>query len=86
MAELIKGRRILDNAEFWMPGDYGRGDDGIWYARPPDPDQGLGNLSGHEVVEHPDGTITVSPSIAIDQGQDLPKWHGFLEAGYWRKA
>lgn len=30
----------------------------------------------HSVVEHPDGTITVSPSLVMHQG-----WHGWLRRG-----
>lgn len=33
------------------------------------------------IVEHEDGTITVTPSI-MDPGG----WHGFLERGVWRGA
>lgn len=61
------------------PGDYGKHPDGTWYASPPDSGIGLGSLAGHEVTEHEDGTITVSPSILIDN-----KWHGYLERGIWR--
>lgn len=44
---------------------YSRGDT-VWEVRPPgEPEAGQGNLSRHEVIEHEDGTITVSPSILI---------------------
>jgi hypothetical protein len=42
----------------------------------------MGNLSGHSVTEHDDGTITVSPSI-LDDGRSV--WHGYLERGAWRQ-
>ncbi len=68
------------------PGDYGKDEKGVWRCRPPIPDHGtLGDLSQHQVTEHEDGTITVSPSILIHYGPELQKsWHGFLEKGVWR--
>lgn len=47
----------------------------------------LGNLRGHTVEEHEDGTITVSPSIltkGVNQDGDPIQVHGFLERGSWR--
>lgn len=43
----------------------------------------FGNLGKHEVIEHDDGTITVSPSILVRGDEE---WHGFLENGVWREA
>lgn len=63
-------------------GEYGKGSDGIWYARPPG--NHMGNLSNHTVEEHEDGTITVSPSILIDDGRN--QWHGHLVRGVWTAA
>ena len=76
------------------PGDYGRDpqDGDAWHARPPkmfDCHPLSGSLAGHEVVEHEDGTITVSPSILIEYpwgGTQQISWHGFLERGVWRKV
>jgi len=53
------------------------------------PNGHAGNLKAHEVIEHEDGTITVSPSILISRGghgsgkpvEEL--WHGFLRRGVW---
>lgn len=49
-----------------------------------------GTFSGHEVVEHEDGTITVSPSILIEYpwGPKQVKitWHGFLKRGVWSRV
>lgn len=54
-----------------------------WHAVTPN---GLaGNLASHDVVEHEDGTITVSPSILVTQGADI-SWHGYLERGVWREV
>lgn len=46
-----------------------------------------GNLAAHEVIEHEDGTITVSPSILVSttrDGERCELWHGYLERGIWR--
>lgn len=87
MANKTVGKRVYpaDDGNLWLqPGEYGKDPrDGNWYARTP---TGLtGNLAAHEVVEHPDGTITVSPSILVDDGR-TPKWHGYLKAGVWREC
>lgn len=82
----IKGNRIYPNSAgglVLLPGDYGKGSDGVWYARPPG-DVGMGSLADHEVTEHEDGTITVKPSIWIDQ-PNIGKWHGFLKKGVWEE-
>lgn len=83
-----------ERAHSFEPGDYGR-IDGDWYCRAPwnhSPDtygpRMQGNLRGHQVTEHEDGTITVSPSILINTiwGPDKTPytWHGFLVAGVWQ--
>jgi hypothetical protein len=74
----MQGRRLPDNHRGGLQhGDYmKRG--GVWIARPPESD--AGHLIDHEVTEHEDGTITVSPSILTDV------WHGYLERGVWRKV
>lgn len=55
------------------------------------PNGHAGSLANHQVVEHEDGTITVSPSILIRTSEDggityRELWHGFLERGIWRTA
>lgn len=83
MADGMKGARKSpdENGQLFLAdGEYGKGANGIWYARPPG--YHMGNLLGHNVVEHNDGTITVSPSILISDGQT--QWHGYLERGEWR--
>lgn len=74
-------------------GEYSKWDKtGFWYAVPPVPGTNLtANLSAHEVVEHEDGTITVSPSIEItmpdpDGGKPIEYWHGYLERGIWKEC
>lgn len=65
------------------PGQYGKWTDGTWYASAPN---GHGaNLASHDVIEHSDGTITVSPSIEISDHRGVV-YHGYLEAGVWRDA
>lgn len=60
------------------------------------PNGHLCNLQRHTVIEHDDGTITVSPSIRVsgpdktqprgpdDRYPDIELWHGYLEGGVWR--
>jgi hypothetical protein len=68
-----------------QPGEYGRHvHDQHWIGRTPNGH--LCNLSRHEVVEHEDETITVSPSIAVSKSRDEVVWHGFLERGVWREV
>lgn len=94
----MQGRRVADETEphEYEPGDYGRWGD-TWYCRTPYPapenDYGpilSGSLGNHEVVEHEDGTITVSPSILTwtEWGPERTRheWHGYLERGVWREC
>ena len=41
--------------------------------------------AGHDITEHEDGTITVSPSILMPADRGL-YWHGYLEHGVWREV
>lgn len=89
--DLIRGEDGNYNA--LQPGEYGKDQDGLWYCCAPtavDVD-GFGfhgalgdgtGVRGHQVVEHEDGTITVSPSILINRHDG--SWHGYLERGVWR--
>lgn len=56
----------------------------MWLVRTPNGH--LGNLGAHDVTEHDDGTITVSPSILISNPQQGELYHGYLEHGAWRDA
>lgn len=86
------GRRIYPDEHGqikFAEGDYGRTIYDEWLARPPG--FHLGSLSGHEVTEHEDGTISVHPSIKIHapghtDEKERVGWHGFLERGVWRQA
>lgn len=73
------------NAHKFSPGDYGY-DPFVksWYAM--SPNGHLANLGAHTVTEHEDGSITVSPSILINHGENNPVYHGFLENGVWRAS
>lgn len=87
-SRLIKLREdedLLASIAF-TPGAYGTVDGVTWYGTTPN---GLfANLRSHSVVEHHDGSITVSPSILVTTGlggKD-PQWHGYLERGVWREC
>ena len=88
IGESQRGRRVFPDATGSLrlaEGDYGKGTDGIWLARPPG--DHLGDLRNHEVIEHEDGTISVAPSILItgEDGSGQTRWHGHLERGIWRR-
>lgn len=84
----MTGRRIPDHQDgvgfALAPGDYGRLST-TWLCCTPNGYQG--NLGGHQVQEHADGTITVTPSIKImvpdGEGGTREAWHGFLKGGVW---
>lgn len=79
---MMQGRRVYFEPGHpfgFAPGDYGRDDTGRWWVRPPR--GSMGYLDDHQVVEHDDGTITVSPSILLPD-----QWHGYLERGVWHEA
>lgn len=88
MAETMQGTRVEYDGDGPLPtpGSYWKQGD-VWYARTP---AGLlGNLAKHSVVEHEDGTITVSPSIlctAPHREYGPASWHGYLERGIWREC
>ncbi len=87
MSKTQAGTRVYpgqDNDLFLAEGQYGKHPNGTWYARPPG--SMMGNLSNHEVTEHEDGTITVSPSILVTELGSGKQWHGFLEHGIWREC
>lgn len=79
----MKGRRIYDHDYTvpLQPGDYTI-IEGNWYGKTPN--GYLCGLANHEVIEHEDGTITVSPSIKVST--DVEVWHGYLEKGVWRSC
>jgi hypothetical protein len=83
-----QGRRVECDVEGWYklePGDYVKTPGGYFMSRVPDSRFHTGSLEGHEVVEHDDGTITVSPSI-LHTEPNVGQWHGFLVRGVWREC
>lgn len=76
------GGALID--EWPRPGDYYHDPRVGWSGCTPTGD--IANLSAHHVIEHDDGTITVSPSILVSGGPRCSRWHGFLERGVWRAA
>lgn len=78
-------RQDRPDDSLFQSGEYGKISNGQWHCCPPNTEL-LGNLSKHEVVEHEDGTITVSPSILIRSPHKGTEWHGFLEKGIWREV
>jgi hypothetical protein len=86
--DTMVGRRVLreDPMHFAIlaPGEFTRyGGDGNWYGCTPNGHQC--GLAKHDVTEHEDGTITVSPSILVGRGS-AQLWHGYLERGVWREV
>lgn len=73
-----------DNPDSRIPtfGQYGKDARGHWFGCTPD--GFMANLSKHDVVEHPDGTITVSPSILVTAHDG--SWHGYLKEGVWNEC
>jgi hypothetical protein len=80
------------------PGEYAKHPTAGWHCVTPN---GHGaNLSAHQVAEHEDGTITMSPSILVrevtapgvgfvpyrEASYTGELWHGFLERGVWRQC
>lgn len=86
---VLRGRRLDEVSELdeVMPGDYWLyPNDRIvggpcWYIC--DPFGQHGALRRHDVTEHDDGTITVTPSIEVPTEGG---WHGHLERGVWTPA
>jgi hypothetical protein len=81
MVRLKKGQ---DYPDLEHPGDYGQARDGTWYCLSPCAHMLRGCLKGHEVTEHPNGTVTVAESIRISDGTHT--YHGFLKWGVWSDA
>lgn len=84
------GTRVETLRELWsddegVDGGYGKFErDGelVWFVRTPNGHYGC--VGAHDVVEHDDGTITVSPSILVSNPQQGELYHGYLERGVWR--
>lgn len=89
-----QGKRIEDNKYCPNPGEYSKQTDlkpyGKVYWNCKTPNGHYGCLVEHKVIEHTDGTITVSPSILVSvprKGEkSLELWHGYLKKGIWREC
>lgn len=77
---------------FLNPGEYGKDKDGSWWVRAPKGGgagamiTGRGADSDWKVIEHEDGTITVSPSLGFMREGGGYTFHGYLEKGVWREC
>lgn len=83
----MKGKRqdLVNGIHALELGEYGKDEEGMWWAHVPAAGFSMARISLHDVVEHEDGTITVSPSILMDRGNGQ-QWHGYLERGIWREV
>lgn len=79
----VQGNRNDIGPHLLKPGEYCRRETGIYYACTPN--GLLANLGSHSIVEHEDGTISVTPSILVRDGQG-GEWHGYLTNGVWREC
>jgi hypothetical protein len=81
---VTQGKRRDVDLHKMEPGDYGKSPTSHeWICCAPNGYHGA--LGRHDVIEHEDGTLTVSPSILIMRAAG-DQWHGFLERGVWREA
>jgi hypothetical protein len=84
----MQGKRVEWEGQILNEGEYSKAPSGIWFCCTPG--NHMGNLGAHKIIEHEDGTITVSPSILISstdhKGTRHELWHGFLEKGIWRQC
>lgn len=80
----VQGQRVGMWASVVPAGSYWKSNDGGWAGLTPN---GLiANLRAHKVQEHDDGTISVEPSIAVNNGEGGKSWHGYLTKGVWTEC
>jgi hypothetical protein len=91
-AKRVAGFKQIDEASicYWYTppyvGENGEQYPGEWLFYIPN--CGVGRLTNHQVIEHEDGTITVSPSILFTghhEGQKVQR-HDYIERGIWREV
>lgn len=87
--DTLPGTRLDDGEHQYHDtpaGAYWRDQFGDWRCKTPN--AMAGTLVVHDVVEHDDGTITVSPSILVEWPHKTTPmtWHGYLERGIWREV
>lgn len=100
MTQEVTGIRVMPNDKGWLdpreidkPARYGRATaaaaqgkrPGFWQVTAPDGLVGAIDPSIHTVVEHEDGTITVTPSIDFSKRRP-GAWHGWLTKGVFRSV
>ena len=85
---MMQGKRVdWNDGRILEAGEYAKSPSGVWYCCTPNGH--MGNLGGHTVTEHENGTISASPSILVsvtNNGKRIPLWHGYLEKGIWREC
>lgn len=90
----MQGKRVKDETSVheMNPGEYARTPEspgypnGYWTLRLPNGLHSRINPAVHQIIEHEDGTITISPSILVTGGDGSELWHGYLEHGVWRSC
>lgn len=85
----MQGKRIYPTGKNDFPnnpGEYMKGENGRWELCLPTGIHAAINDKAWKIVEHEDGTITVSPSILTTCGDSNYNWHGYLEKGVWRSC
>lgn len=95
----MKGTRVMPDADGrlrdLLPGEYGHATLSREYIKEDSPcnwwvicapNGASCSLSPkiHQLVENPDGTLTVTPSILINFAE--PHWHGYLVNGEFKDA
>jgi len=93
MGKIMQGTRLNDNITKFNPGEYSKHDDGTWWFKTPNGITAHFSSDIHTVIENPNNTITVSPSILVTSSDpdltgkyDPRSWHGYLENGIWREC
>ena len=86
----VPGTRLMTMKDDWsdlVDGAYYKLPDGSWAVCPPGGVYGTLSPTVHQIVEHEDGTITVTPSILYHPWADGSHgWHGYLRAGIWGRV
>jgi hypothetical protein len=90
IGEMKPGVRLHSIKDDWsdlIEGSYCKLPNGDWAIYSPGGTFGTISPTVHTIVEHEDGTITVSPSILFKHGRKKTEgWHGYLEKGIWRRV
>ena len=86
---MIKGNRRPDDTagNLLDPGDFAlqaSSDPPAWLCCTPN--GVVASLAGHAVEENADGSISVTPSVAIDDEASGISWRGDLTGGVWTEA